>query len=42
MFESLCITDLINFEGTSTPITNIAQKALDVSNTRYLVIKLFS
>ena len=40
MFESLCMTDLINFEGTSTPIANIAQKALDVSNTRYLVLEI--
>ena len=40
MFESLCKTDLINLDGTSCPLANIAQKALDVSNTIYLILKI--
>ena len=40
MFESLCKTDLINLDGTSCPVANIAQKALDVSNTIYLILKI--
>ena len=40
MFESLCKTDLINLDGTSSPLANIAQKALDVSNTIYLILKI--